>query len=175
MREEDMEEMRAAYSRNGIISSSSFVIDGTAFTRSRVSESHDGVHYPLQVYSAGAQILFNALDWLLPPGAVEPAGSPRIGKMANPMFGFGMLLLVVLGLFCFDGFLGFSYLASLFVDGVLPCQLYEEAYSVLHKTLTRSSVKICKSPRAGEDADEEIVDLIGSNKRIELTSTQPCK
>ena len=175
MCEKDMEEMRIAYSRNGILNSASFVLDGPAFTRSRVSESHDGVHYPMQVYSAGAQILFNALDWLLPPGVVEPVISPRIGKMANPNFGFGMLFLVVLGVFCFDGFLGFSFLASVFVDGVMPYQLYEEAYATLHKALDlhvakkiRSSVKISKSPRAGNnDADEEIAELLGSNKEIE--------
>ena len=107
MREEDMEAMRTAYSRNGILNSASFVIDGPSFTRSRVSESSDGVHYPIQVYSAGAQILFNALDWLLPPGDVVHVVPPRIGKMANPKLGLGMLLLVLIGLFCFDGFLGF--------------------------------------------------------------------
>ena len=48
MREEDMEALRAVYARNGILSSSSFVIDGPAFTRSRVAESYDGVHYPIQ-------------------------------------------------------------------------------------------------------------------------------
>eukprot|EP00804_Cyclotella_cryptica_P021786 CCRYP_000771-RA/>CCRYP_000771-RA protein AED:0.52 eAED:0.53 QI:0/0/0/1/0/0/2/0/84 len=28
---------------------------------------------------------------------------------------------------CFDGFLGFSYLASFFVKGVKPCDLYDDA------------------------------------------------
>lgn len=48
MREEDMEAMRAVYAENGILASSSFVIDGPAFTSSRVAESYDGVHYPIQ-------------------------------------------------------------------------------------------------------------------------------
>jgi hypothetical protein len=132
MREEDMENMRWVYARSGILSASSFVIDGPAFTSSRVSESYDGVHYPPQVYSAGAQILFNALDWLLPPGIVEPMTPPRIGKMANPTLGAVMLILVIIGLVGFDGFLGFSYLASLFAKGVMPHQLYDEAFSALH-------------------------------------------
>merc|ERR1719203_774439 len=123
--------MRAVYAHNGILSSSSFVIDGPAFTSSRVSESYDGVHYPIDVYSGGAQILFNALDWLLPPGIVEPVTPPRIGKMANPKLGMVMLLLVTIGLVFFDGFLGFSYLASLFVKGVMPYKLYEEAFSAV--------------------------------------------
>jgi hypothetical protein len=132
MREEDMESMRWVYARSGILSSSSFVIDGPVFTSSRVSESYDGVHYPPQVYSAGAQILFNALDWLLPPGIVEPVSPPRIGKMANPMLGIAMLVLVIIGLVGCDGFLGFSYLASLFVKGAMPHQLYDEAFAALH-------------------------------------------
>jgi hypothetical protein len=132
MREEDMESMRWVYANSGILSSSSFVIDGPVFTSSRVSESYDGVHFPPQVYSAGAQILFNALDWLLPPGIVEPVPPPRIGKMANPVLGAAMLILVTIGLVCCDGFMGFSYLASLFVKGVMPHQLHDEAFAALH-------------------------------------------
>lgn len=147
MREEDMEAMRAVYARNGILSSSSFVIDGPAFTSSRVTESYDGVHYPIDVYSAGAQILFNALDWLLPPaGVTEPITPPRIGKMANPVLGLLMLIVVAVGLFGFDGFLGFSYLASLFVKGVMPHRLYGEAFSALHKKLGLVAADVEGSP-----------------------------
>ena len=135
MREEDMEAMRAVYARNGILSSSSFVIDGPAFTSSRVKESFDGVHYPIQVYSAGAQILFNALDWLLPLANEDRGVPPRVGKMANPKLGLVMLILVTIGLVFFDSFLGFSLLASLFVKGVLPIELYNEAFTALHKRI----------------------------------------
>eukprot|EP00804_Cyclotella_cryptica_P021777 CCRYP_000772-RB/>CCRYP_000772-RB protein AED:0.08 eAED:0.08 QI:194/0.75/0.8/1/1/1/5/77/1048 len=127
MREEDMEAMRAVYSLNGILASSSFVIDGTAFTSSRVSESFDGVHYPHEVYDAGAQILFQALDWLLPENTDDIVTAPNAGKMSNPTFGFIILTLVAIGLVSFDGFLGFSYLASFFVKGVKPCDLYDDA------------------------------------------------
>mmetsp|Transcript_41224 Transcript_41224/g.87844 ORF Transcript_41224/g.87844 Transcript_41224/m.87844 type:complete len:1067 (-) Transcript_41224:249-3449(-) len=187
MREEDMEAMRAVYARNGILSSSSFVIDGPAFTSSRVAESYDGVHYPIQVYDAGAQILFNALDWLLPPGIVEPATPPRVGKMANPILGMMMLILVTIGLVGFDGFLGLSYLASLFVKGVMPYNLHEEAFSALHKKLgitgsparssgqqqpvttrkkSKSSVK--KRGRGG-NVDEEIAALLGPKQDVEIS------
>lgn len=87
------------------------------------------------VYDAGAQILFNALDWLLPPGMPDPVTPPRVGKMASPLLGILMLLLVGIGLICSDGFLGFSYLASLFVKGVMPHTLRDEAFSALHKKL----------------------------------------
>lgn len=189
MREEDMEAMRAVYSNNGILSSSSFVIDGPAFTSSRVSESYDGVHYPIDVYSAGAQILFNALDWLLPPGITEPVVPPRIGKLANPVLGLMMLILVAIGLVAFDGFLGFSYLASLFVSDIMPKQLEEEAYSALHKQigvsgggsyhsssggggggrrrleLVKPRNSMNKSKRDSGSVDEEIAALLGSNRR----------
>ena len=43
-----------------------------------------------------------------------------------------MLVLVIIGLVGCDGFLGFSYLASLFVKGAMPHQLYDEAFAALH-------------------------------------------
>jgi hypothetical protein len=127
MREEDMEAMRSVYFKNGVLSASSFVLDGPTFTASRVSESFDGVHYPPQVYDAGAQILMNAIDWLLPLNEAEPVIPPQIGKMSNPMLGFMMLVLVGIGLFMFDGFLGFTYLASAFVKGLKPHDLHRQA------------------------------------------------
>jgi len=199
MREEDMEAMRAVYARNGILSSSSFVIDGPAFTSSRVAESYDGVHYPIQVYEAGAQILFNALDWLLPPAIVDPVIPPRVGKMANPILGAMMMLLVMIGLFCFDGFLGFSYLASLFVRGVMPHDLHEEAFTALHKKMglpasdmrgpppeapssgghrhveraaVKSRKKSSKSKKKSrsKNVDEELAGLLRSEEGSEMSS-----
>ncbi|KAL7554372.1 hypothetical protein ACHAWF_017824 [Thalassiosira exigua] len=174
MREEDMEAMRAVYARNGILSSSSFVIDGPAFTSSRVAESYDGVHYPIQVYDAGAQILFNALDWLLPPGIEDPITPPRVGKMANPKLGVVMLVLVTIGLVCFDGFLGFSYLASLFVKGVAPHDLHEEAFSALHKKIGLASSDVLGSPprpSAGSGGHRQLVSTHGTVVRSRVKST----
>ena len=137
MTEEDMADMRSVYEKSGILSSSSFVIDGPAFSKERVDECYDGVHYPNDVYSAGAQILANALDWLLPKTdkSSEPFTAPEPGKMANPFLGLMMLCLSFIGLFFFDGFLGFSYLAGIFVKGVLPSDLYLEAFTVLHEKM----------------------------------------
>lgn len=114
------------YSLNGILNAASFVIDGTAFTASRVSESFDGVHYPHQIYDAGAQIFFQSLDWLS-ENTDEIGSIPRVGKLSNPPFGILMMALVAIALISFDGFLGFSYLASFFVKGVKPSDLYNEA------------------------------------------------
>jgi len=188
MREEDMEAMRAVYARNGILASSSFVIDGPSFTASRVKESYDGVHYPPHVYDAGAQILFNAIDWLLPAGGVvDPIIPPRAGKMANPTLGVMILVFIAMGLFCFDGFLGFSYLAAIFVKGVMPLRLYEEAFSTLHKKIGLVGADVEGTPsgsarssqrrlhhqsgsRAGRrvgSVDEEIAALLGT-KRVDV-------
>ena len=154
MREEDLEAMRAVYARNGILSSSSFVIDGPAFTSSRVAESYDGVHYPISVYDAGAQILFNALDWLLPPPVAPYLTPPKVGKMANPLLGLVMLILITTSLVGFDGFLGFSFLASFFVKGVFPPELEEEAFYALHKKIGKigifSSPNVVELPPAEE-------------------------
>lgn len=135
MREEHLEELRELYKNRGILEQSSFVLDGSAFTRERVLEAYDGVHYPPQVYGAGAQILFNSFDWILNADDVTPNEfTPnKPGKMANTALGLMMLFISLLGLFFFDGFLGFSYLASFFVKGVMPFGLYEEAFATLHQ------------------------------------------
>lgn len=133
MTEDDMADMRNVYEEAGITATSSFVIDGPAFSKDRVNECYDGVHYPNAVYDAGAQILANALDWLLPVKSTSnPFTPPQPGKMANPYLGLMMLCLAFIGLIFFDAFFGFSYLAGIFVKGILPCDLYAEAFVTLH-------------------------------------------
>jgi len=129
--------MRALYDSLGVLSSAAFVIDGPSFTSSRVAESHDGVHYPLAVYDAAAQILANAMDWLLPPPREDPFVPRELGKMANPSLGFMIVCFVFMGLFCFDAFLGFSYLAAFFGSGLMPSDLCDEAFEEFHERLDR--------------------------------------
>lgn len=137
MREDQMELLRALYEKYGVHKAATFVLDGRSFTRERVAESYDGVHYPLAVYDAGAQILANALDWLLPVPTkpiVDPFNPPHPGKMANPFLGFMVLLFVFVGLFLMDGFMGFTYFAAWIVPALAPSALYEEAFTTLHQT-----------------------------------------
>ena len=133
IKEEDMRGMRALYENLGVPGAASFVIDGPSFTAQRVSESYDGVHYPHSVYDGGAQILANAMDWLLPEfkPMKEDYSPPATGSMANPPLGLMMLCFVFMGVACFDGFMGFSYLASFFVRGVMPSDLCDEAFEEL--------------------------------------------
>eukprot|EP00978_Attheya_sp_CCMP212_P006146 scaffold13844_cov55-Attheya_sp.AAC.2 len=196
--EEAMAEMRKLYAEAGVLSSSSFVLDGPSFSSGRVVESYDGVHYPFSVYDAGSQILANALDWILHPHVEKnsfQANQP--GKMAQPLLGVLMLCLVFVGLFFFDGFLGLSYLASLFVKGVKPNELFDEAFTELHEKMnlppltglkTGKTSPVVSSPRnsfsssvngsssRGKDDpdsfDEEISALIGTSSAhsTELTS-----
>jgi len=135
MNEIDTTEMRVAYDKTGILSASTMIIDGPSFTRERVGESYNRVHYPPDVYDAGAQVLANAFEWILPESdaALEKFTPPETGKMAKPFLGMMMLCLCFIGLFFFDGFFGFSYLACLFIKGVLPSDLYLEAFSILHE------------------------------------------
>ena len=55
--------------------------------------------------------------------------------MADPVLGFFMIVLVLIGLVGCDAFLGFSYLSSLFVRHIMPMDLYEESFSTLHKKI----------------------------------------
>ena len=134
MTELDMEDMRDVYADMGLLSACSFVIDGPSFTKSRKKESYDGVHYPPQVYDAGAQILANAMDWLLPErdDTAEDFVPLQPGRMANPYLGLMVLCFVFVGLMFFDGFMGVSYLASICVSGIMPNDLFEEAFTNLH-------------------------------------------
>jgi len=134
IREEQMAEVRSFYRSKQVPDSASFVLDGPAFSEARIAESYDGVHYPFVVYEAGAQILLNAMDWLLPERDTSDPFAPKMpGAMANPVLGAMILCFAVMGLFFFDGFMGVSYLASLFVPSVTPFLLYDEAFGTLHR------------------------------------------
>jgi len=149
MTEDDMVDMRNVYTNLGILSSASFVIDGPAFTKDRVGESYDGVHYPHSIYDAGAQILANSLDWLLPQrNTNEPIKPLEPGSMSNPFLGLMMLCFCFIGIMFFDGFLGFSYVACLFVKGVLPSDLYTEAFTILHEKMKLPTVVASSSATA---------------------------
>jgi hypothetical protein len=134
IKEDDMAGMRALYDNLGVTEAASFVLDGPSWTEARVGESYDGVHYPLAVYDAGSQILANSMDWVLPErDASDDFNPPKPGAMANPALGLMMLCFVFMGLACFDGFMGFSYLASFFVREVMPSDLHDEAFADLHE------------------------------------------
>jgi len=92
------------------------------------------VHYPKQIYDVSAQILTQAFDWALPERELElPEFIPlEPGRMANPALGFLKLCLSLLGLFAFDGYLGFVWIPSLLVGGPDCRKLWEEAFSDLH-------------------------------------------
>jgi hypothetical protein len=143
IKEVDIAAVRELFKDAGIHKVSSFVLDGPSYTADRVTESYDGVHYPLSVYDGGAQILANAMDWLLPErDTSDPFTAPRPGKMAKPFYGLVMLAFVLVGLLFFDGFLGASYLAALFVPSIMPSRLFEEAFGSLHQRKKLPEIKI---------------------------------
>ena len=59
--------------------------------------------------------------------------------MANPALGFFMLFLALVGLFTFDGYMGFSWVPSLIVGGPNSHSLWEEAFGELHRKLGMTS------------------------------------
>ena len=168
--EEEIELIRTLYENQGVLSSSSFVLDGPAFTSDVVYLSYDGVHYPHHVYSAGAQIVANSLDWLIVAKEDgDPVVPPHPGEMANSYLGLMMFCFIFFGLFGFDGFLGFSYLASLFVPVVSPRDLYAEAFSALHRRKNlpeiptvglQSRPPSAESSLSSVDVEEETASLL---------------
>ena len=160
IREEQMESFRELYVDKGVLRAASFVLDGRRFTSSRVQESYDGVHYPLEVYDAGSQILANALDWLLPAENIsDPFTPPRPGKMANYSLGLWTLALACIGLFLFDGFLGVSYLAACVAPTVLPYRLFNEAYTTLHSRMNLPPI-----PGVSHDPSPDSLDMGASHR-----------
>lgn len=158
--EKNLADLRTLYHNQGIHNAVSFVLDGPSFTADRVSESYDGVHYPLAVYDAGAQILANSLDWLLVGEAkTDKFVAPSPGKMAHPFLGLFVLAVAFVVIFFMDGLLGISYLAGLVVPSVRPVNLHDEAFSGLHAKMglpsINSSVHSVSSAAAREDREEE--------------------
>jgi hypothetical protein len=186
IREDQMADVRALYGKKGVLDSASFLIDGPSFTAGRVAESYDGVHYPFSVYDAGAQILANALDWLLPEkDTSDPFHAPTPGTMANPRLGLMILGFVVIALFLCDGFMGASYLVGMCVPSAMPLRLYQEAFTTLHKMAGLPTVQADDSDESfkskssdgfneskssdGEDSDDERASFIQSmDKETEL-------
>jgi hypothetical protein len=178
--EEEMKKMRGLYKSVGVLSSATLVIDGEAFTSTRSAESFDGVHYPHQIYSAGAQMLCNSMDWLLPNPNKAPLKPPKQpGEMAHEFLGFVMLCLAAAGLFLFDAFMGFSYFAAVFAPSVAPVRLFYEAFSYLHSqkklpALEMSDLNRHSTPSRSNSMDrdtsmhskdeEEVVALIGKER-----------
>ena len=183
MTESDMADMREVYETTGIGAASSFVVDGPSFTKGRVGESHDGVHYPHDVYDAGAQILVNALDWLVLPlrplsskvpmegmnnqgSIVQTTTSANIGGFANPFLGLMTLCLCFMGLYLFDGLLGFSHVTCVVVRGVLPSDLYFEAYNDLHKRIGTSNARSMVVPTSSDSVSPSSIMSYLTNKVI---------
>jgi len=175
MSEEGLQEMRQLYAELGVLASVSFVLDGQSFTQERVDESYDGIHYPPQIYDAGAQILANAFDWVLPTRyEIALFYPPEPGTMANMSLGLMMFCFAVIGLFFFDAFLGFSYLASVFVNDVMPGDLYEESFASLHSKIMSSHDKKGSSrsknrTKRSEYDDEMLAFANRSRGNLDLT------
>ena len=164
MSEEGLQEMRRLYAELGVLASASFVLDGQSLTQDRVNEAYDGIHYPPQVYDAGAQILANAMDWVLPTRyEIALFYPPEPGTMANISLAVMILCFVAIGLFFFDSFLGFSYLASVFVNDVMPSDLYDEAFGAyhakmkIHGLLANSPKKERRHGKSKKDQNNEML------------------
>ena len=140
LREEDMVILRGMYKDHGIHEAANFVLDGASFSKDRVSDSYDGVHYPLEVYDAGAQILLNSFDWLLPlpnSGELRQTNSaPRPGSMAHAGYGLMILILIGIATLSSDPFVGLSWLAC-WLTGTLgllsPMVISPEAMTGWHQ------------------------------------------
>ena len=177
MSEEGMQEMRKIYADLGVEAASAFVLDGPSFTYGRVGESYDGIHYPHEVYDAGTQILANVLDWLLPMDDGAKSAAPEydplpLGSMSNPFLGMMILCFVGIGLFFFDGYVGFSYLSSAFIRvdatySLMPNELYEDSFAAFHQRFRLPDLAQSKEVRRLRDDNEEST---GGNEELEMMS-----
>lgn len=195
MNEMAISEMRKMYVDLDVEESADFVLDGPSYSRGRVSESYDGVLYPANVYDVGIQIIANSLDWLLPEADNEEflIAPPPTGSLSNPFLGVMMACFGMIGLFFFDGYLGFSYLSSLLIrkeaDGrtarpstsgaeprslisaIMPNDLYDEAFVPYHQRLKlpfRHSRVASSSLSLGKPGREKKSDVDDNQSRQSL-------
>ena len=159
--EAEMEMLRKLYATKEIHDSAAFVLNGPSFTKQRVSESFDGVHYPNSIYDAGSQILANALDWLIEPKIIPPKEPPHPGKMAQPLLGFIMLCISFVALMFFDSYFGLSYLAAFFVDRIKPNELYEEAFGPLHEAMNLPPIRYTSTSTVPLDETDKLLAARG--------------
>ena len=78
----------------------------------------------------------------------------------------------VMSLFFFDGFMGVSYLASLFVPSVTPSVLYDEAFSTLHRKAGLPDLHPSGTPHLVKTKQSDIngeIDMQGRDKSSEHT------
>merc|ERR1711862_1083940 len=151
----------------GVHKAATFVLDGRAFSKERTGESYDGVHYPPSVYDGGVQILANAFDWILPKKTVPPSKPNQPGKLAQPYLGMFMLLISFIGLFLFDGFMGFSLLAGFFAKNCWTCMLYDEAFVPLHAKMKLPPISGSGNKVINESKDSEMVGFISKNSGLD--------
>lgn len=109
MSESNVQEMRKLYEKSGVHAAAGFVLEGHSFTATQSHQSYDGIHYPAKIYSVGAQIMMNSLNWLLPNVQVsgkiiDASFEAKPGVMANQSLGLMVLGLILIGLLFFDCF-----------------------------------------------------------------------
>ena len=131
-------------------------LDASKITAGKEALTVDGVHYPDKFYDVMVQILAQSFDWGLKNRELDEAifKSNEIGKMANPGLGLAMLLVCAIGLFTFDGYLGFAWLGSAVAGGPSPRSLWEEAFGELHKGLGLEVVAEREDKKAESQMEE---------------------
>ncbi|GKY95115.1 hypothetical protein MPSEU_000475400 [Mayamaea pseudoterrestris] len=159
IREDQIAELRQLYKDVGVETAATWVLHGPSFTKDRVAESYDGVHYPLYIYDGGAQILANAFDWLLPDRRVQDRKKvtstvPNVGAMAHPMYGLSMLLCVIVALYTRDGFFGCSYIAGVVVPAVRPFVIFTDAYTNFHARMNISTPPVPSVTYSNQELDK---------------------
>ena len=159
MREDQMVKLREKYRQKGVAEAATFVLSGLAFSRDRVDECYDGVHYPFSVYNGGAQILLNAVEGLMPPMRSR-VFVYEFGSMAHPRLGLVLLLLLVLCLVSMDNFFGLSYLVAFFLRPFqTPLSLHSQAMASYHEIANTLSNSIESKSKSSDQVGEEDRDL----------------
>jgi 10 TM Acyl Transferase domain found in Cas1p len=169
IRETDIRDIRVIQSV--VADAASFAFDGQIYTRERVGESYDGVHYPLHVYDGGSQILLNSFDWTLPSRKlpIDKFIPPRLGSMSHAILGSTVLCFILVALLTYDGFFGVSYVALLFAPEAVPYELVSAAFTTLHKRYKlpnlglendESASTLDEKTKDSENGEEEMVSLL---------------
>jgi hypothetical protein len=140
MREEDVAVYRQAQEEYlGKGGDLSLFFDSSRVTEGKTAElSADGVHYPDKVYDVFVQIILQSFDWGMGERTGVEAGTfkpKQPGEMANAGLGAMMLAFCMIGLFAFDGYMGFACFGSWMGGGPSPRDLWDEAFGELHEKL----------------------------------------
>mmetsp|Transcript_7836 Transcript_7836/g.17117 ORF Transcript_7836/g.17117 Transcript_7836/m.17117 type:complete len:954 (+) Transcript_7836:600-3461(+) len=154
---------------SGIAQKCSFVIDLSAFTRTRGEDAFDGIIYSPRTYTVPAQLILHGYRYSNADAvSLATKKGPQKGKgggvAQNPFYGFLTILLAMAMIVTMDNYAGISFFFKKVFAPYSPRITWEEATKELHKKMGITTTLPKYEPVARNEGDEEGLTLVESSE-----------